>query len=460
MRVRFRAIVADLADQIHRGALPPGTRLPTERALATELGVNRSTVTEAFAELEAHGLVERRQGSGTFVRGDLWGVAPDWQRYINGGAFHPTAPLLQRIRAARRNPGIVDLSAGVADPALLPTALVQELVQSLTVPDLGYPHPMGELRLREAITHLLQHEHGITADPESILITTGAQQALYLITRALLSPGDAVGIEQPSYCYSLSLFQSAGVRLLPLPVDQDGVDPGLLQSLYQRNRLRMVLVNPTCQNPTGTVLPEPRRRQLLAVCRSLNIPVVEDDTYGLLHLDGAAPPPLKALDREGRVLYLGTLSKTTAPGLRLGWLTGPKPVIERLADVKQQMDIGTNALAQWVAAELLESAGWRSHLAAMRAELKRRRDHFAARLQTIFGDGMGFRLPVGGLNLWARWDHPGDDRQRLEAAIQAGVLVAPGRLYGAQDGWVRLTFALVGRAATDEALQRLRKAGA
>ncbi len=459
MAVRFRKIAADIAAQIHSGALPPGARLPTERALAERLGVNRSTVAVALADLEAAGLVERRQGSGTYVRGDLWGVAPDWSRYIADGAFHPTAPLLQRVRAARKLPGVIDLSEGILGADLLPREPIQAQVRSLAFPgDLGYPHPLGEPALREALARLHQQEHGLAVDPGSILVTTGGQQALYLITRALLSPGDAIGIERPSYYYSLSLFQSAGVRLLPLQVDELGVQPEGIRALHERHRLRMVLLNPTFQNPTATVLPTARREEILGICRNLNIPLVEDDTYGLLAIDGAAPPPFKALDRESRVLYLGTLSKVVAPALRIGWITGPKPVIDRLADVKHQIDMGMNSIAQWLTANYLTSEAWSEHRTWLGPVLRERRDHFAAELGRLLGDRLSFRAPSGGLHLWARFHTPGEDRERLEAAIQAGVVVAPGRLYGAPDGHVRFTHAMVDAATATEALQRLRKA--
>lgn len=456
MTVRFRKIVAEITDRINRGEMPPGARLPTERVLADQLGVNRSTVAVAYAELEAAGLVDRRQGSGTYVRGDLWGVAPDWPRYLSDVAFQPTAPLLRRIRAARRIPGIIDLSEGVVSSDLLPRIAIQDRIRSLEVPaELGYPDPLGEPRLREAIASLHRREHGISADPDTILVTAGGQQALYLITRALLSAGDAIGIEQPSYYYSLSLFQSAGIRLLPLPVDEKGMNPEGIRPLYQRHRLRMVLLNPTYQNPTTTTLSTDRRDQLLAVCRSLNIPVVEDDAYGALSLDGPRPPLLKSMDRESRVLYLGTLSKTMAPALRLGWLSGPRPVIERLADVKQQIDFGMNSLAQWLAADLLNSSAWTEHMAGLRLTLKSRRDHFARQLAVRFGGAMSFSVPGGGMHLWAHWHHPADDRRRLEAAVQEGVIAAPGRLYGAPDGWVRFTYARVGEADATEGIRRL-----
>jgi DNA-binding transcriptional MocR family regulator len=453
-----RSIAAELADRINRGELPPGERLPSERALAAAVGIHRSTAALAYAELEADGLVERRRGSGTVVRGDLWGVAPDWPRYLAGSAFRPTEPLLRRLQDGRHLPGMIDLSEGSAGSDLLPTDLVAHLLRDFaTPPELGYPDPRGDLELREAIALDFARRHGAPApDPATILITAGAQQALYLLTRVLLRPGDAVGIELPSYAYSLPLFQSAGVRLLPLPVDGDGVDPAALRPLAERHRPRLIIVNPTFQNPTATTLPRARRERLLDACRSLNVPLVEDDAYARLAFAGE-PPPLKALDADGRVLHVGTLSKTAAPGLRIGWVIGPVPVVARLADAKLQMDFGADRVVQWLARRLLGSDLWHAHVGALRTALQTRRDALVRELRMAFGPDLTFQIPEGGMYLWARFTRPGDDRRRLEAAVRSGVLVAPGRLYGAADGYVRIAFR-TDEASLVEAARRLRTA--
>lgn len=454
--VRFRGIVADFAARINRGELPPGTRLPPERALAAQLGVHRSTVAVAYDELAADGLVDRRQGSGTTVRGDLWGVAPDWPRYLAEGAFQPTGPLVGRLRVGRRTPGVIDLVEGMIGPDLFPRADLERILRGLSVPDeLAYPDSLGEPGLREAIAADYRRHHGLTVDPEGILITNGGQQAVYLIARALLRPGDAIAIEQPSYYYSLPLFQSAGIRLLPVPVDAEGIDPEAVRALFGRHRPRLLLLTPTHQNPTVTTLPLARRERLLAICRDLNLPVVEDDGYSRLTFEGEPPPSLLALDRESRVIGIGTLSKTIAPGLRIGWAVGPRPVIERLADVRQQIDFGMSALPQTLAAEFLSSAAWPRHLDRLRHGLRARRDAFAGALTATFGRAMQFDLPSGGLQLWCRWDAPGDDRQRLDAATAAGVLVAPGRLYGAPDGFLRLSYGHADAPTAAEGLRRL-----
>jgi DNA-binding transcriptional MocR family regulator len=463
-----RQIASEFADRINRGELPPGVRLPSERALAAQRGVHRSTAALAYAELEADGLVERRRGSGTTVTGDLWGVSPDWPRYLADSAFRPTAGLLQRIREARQLPGAIDLSEGSVGPDLLPTTLVNDLLGHGAAPpypdlDLGYSAPLGDLALRRAIAEDFACRHGTPPpDPATILITAGAQQALYLIARVLLRPGDAVAVERPSYAYSLPLFQGAGLRLVPLPMDGDGVDPAGLRPLAERHRLRLAIVNPTFQNPTTTTMPTARRRQLLAACRALNLPLVEDDAYarlaGTVSGVSEAPPPLKALDADGRVLHIGTLSKAAAPGLRIGWMMAPAPVASRLADAKLQVDFGADRVAQWLAARLVGSAAWETYLASLRSALRARREVLARELAAAFGAHLSFATPAGGMYLWARWATPGDDRRRLDAAAHHGVVIAPGRLYGAADGFVRLTFARGDEATLVEAVRRLWRA--
>jgi len=457
--VRYREIVADFAARINRGDLPPGTRLPPERQLAATLGVHRSTVTVAYDELAADGLVERRQGSGTIVRGDLWGVAPDWTRYLAETAFQPTLPLVQQGRAARQVPGLIDLVEGMIGPDLFPRAALDAAARTLAFPiEMPYPDPRGELVLRAAIAADYAREHGLDIDPDRILVTTGGQQAVYLLARALLRPGDAIGIEQPSYYYSLPLFQAVGARLIPLPVDEQGVRPEAIASAFAQHRLRLVLLNPTYQNPTTTTLPLVRREQVLTVCGALNLPIVEDGGYHHLALDGPPPPSLLALDRESRVIHLGTLSKTIAPGIRIGWAIGPRPVIERLAEIRRQIDFGMSPVPQWLAAEVLAAPVWPEHLAHLRSALRARRDAFATRLHEAFGPSLRFALPAGGLHLWAHWTGPGDDRQRLAAAIAAGVSFSPGRLYGAEDGWLRLGYSRASVAEAAEAVRRLRGA--
>lgn len=456
IKAKFRTITADLAERIHRGEFPAGARLPAERSLATQLGVNRSTVVAAYDELMSMGLVSREQGSGTFVRGDLWGLTPDWQRYISGAAFGPTLPLLRQVRQARSSPHCIDLSEGVLGDDLMPIALMKEHLNQIAMDDgLGYPTALGDRRLREVVAGRLSRS-GMEADPDSILITSGTQQSIYLIIRALLSPGDAIAIERPSYYYALSVFQSAGIRLFPVSVDDQGLDPKQIRRLYEQHRIRLVIVTPTYQNPTGTTLSEARRQELLEVCRALNIPLVEDDVFCDLTLSEAAgPSPLKARDREGRVLYLGSTSKTMSPALRVGWMVGPRPVLERLAEVKHQMDFGSSVIPQRLAASVMATAAWSEHLHRLRVELRARRDALVSALREQFGDSVALHVPSGGLHLWTSWRDRLSDRQRLDLSIASGVILAPGQVYGAADGHARFSFSKANAQQIRAAVQRL-----
>ena len=443
----YRQIAEHLERRISLGELPPGSALPSERKLAEQLGVNRSTVVQAYEELRASGIVESLAGSGTRVSRHLWGMdpqrTPNWHRYVEGGAFLPNLPYLRKIREAiRRGEPYVDFASGELAPELSPREAIQEAMTKHPFREsLGYGDPQGFGPLRIALSSFLLEYRGIAATDESILITSGSQQSLYWIAQCLLRPGDAIAIENPSYGYSLPMVQSAGIRLLGLPVDERGVRPESIEELYRRHRIRMVFLNPNYQNPTGTVMDRERKLEVLACCERLGVPIVEDDPFSLTAIDEEAPPPMKALDRNGTVLYVGSLSKIAASGLRIGWLIAPHAVIGRLADARQQMDFGLGVVPQWVAANFLDSGALTPHLQRLRASLRTRRDALVDALRSQSLDTLEFSVPGGGLHLWCAVRHPIDDDALLENGIKQGVVFVPGTVYGAEPGHVRLTYA-------------------
>jgi DNA-binding transcriptional MocR family regulator len=459
----YKQIVKRLEEQIVSGELPPGTTLPAERVLARRYGVNRGTVSAAYEELRASGLVQSWQGSGTWVSRHLWGVqhVPNWHKYTNGGAFLPALPLVKRIQEVVFDPAIINLAKAEQAPSMIPSLAASdraELEQSGF--RLGYAHPKGNADLRRQIAEHVGEQYGIVASPEEILVTSGAQQALHLISLCLLSPGDAVAMEGPSYTYSLPLFTSAGLRLYSLPMDEQGAEVEKLYELYQAHRIRMVFVNPTYHNPTGVVWSESRRRRLLEICRELRIPVVEDDAYGALTLPGCPtpPPPIKALDANGVVLYASSLSKTVAPGLRIGWLIGPISVIDRLADAKQQMDFGTSSVSQQLAKSFLEKSMWQRHREALTSYLKEQHHTMQAALQKEMAGLAEWNNPQGSYHIWCRLHRPVDEESLLDTAIREGVVFTPGGVYGAEPGWLRLTYSWEGKEAIEEGIRRLAKA--
>lgn len=456
----YQQIIKQLERQIIDGELPPGTVLPAERALARRYGVNRGTVSAAYEELRASGLLQSLQGSGTWVSRHLWGVQqiPNWHKYTNGGAFLPAYPLSKRIGEACFAPGIINLAkAELSTPMIsaLPLERLSRIHEAGL--ELGYAHPKGSPKLREVLAVHLRTQYGITASPEEILVTSGAQQALHLLSLCLLSPGDAVAMEGPSYFYSLPLFISAGLRLYRLPMDDAGVLPEQIRFLHQKHKIRMVFVNPTYHNPTGIVWSESRRRQVLEICQELRLPLVEDDAYGALTLPGRAKPPLpiKAIDKSGVVLYVNSMSKTVAPGLRIGWLAGPRSVIERLADAKQQMDFGTSSISQQLAASFLDGASWSIQMERLSSYLLEQRQTMLDALEKEAGDFLSWNDPEGSFHFWCRLHRPLDEEELLEAMIREGVVCTPGSVYGAEAGWLRLTYSWESKAGIQEGIRRL-----
>lgn len=438
--------IADYIEQgISSGIFSPDSMLPSERALAQELQVNRSTVVAAYEELQSLGIVERKKGSGTRISTDIWGIShkriPNWGRYVEDGSFLPNLPLVQRIRTETQKRELINLASGELSPDLFPLDPFRSILsQELFTGHLGYDHPQGNERLRETISTHVKEYKTINTGPSSILITSGAQQALHLIVQCLLKPGDAVAIEDPSYCFSLPIFQSAGLRTFLLPVDQHGINPDDLITLHKKHRIRMVFLNPDHQNPSGTVLSLERRKRILELSSEFGIPVIEDDPYSLTSFNGTVNPTLKSMDQNGNVLYISSLSKIVASGLRIGWVIGPAQVIERLADAKQQVDFGHSVFPQWVAHQFLDSDYFHTHIRMLRKQLKQRRDELISSFYEVLTDEAEFLVPDGGIHMWCELKASVNEFRLLEESMKKGIAFVPGSVFGSKKGYVRFTF--------------------
>jgi len=441
----YKQIAAYIEQGISSGMFPPASLLPSERALATELQVNRSTVVAAYEELQSLGIVVRKKGSGTRVSTDIWGITqkriPNWGRYVEDGSFLPNLPLVQRIRQETEKDELINLASGELNASLFPTDQFQKILSKQRFTGyLGYDHPQGNTILRDTISSHVREYKNIDTNSSSILITSGAQQALHLIVQCLLKPGDAVAIEDPSYCFSLPIFQSAGLRTFLLPVDEHGMNPDDLVSLHKKHRIRMVFLNPDHHNPTGTVLSLARRQRVLELSAEFGIPIIEDDPYSLTTFDGSVNSTLKSMDQNGNVLYISSLSKIVASGLRIGWIIGPPQVIQRLADAKQQVDFGHSIFPQWIANEFLSSSHFDSHISRLRKELKRQSDEIVDSLHTLLGNQTEFFVPKGGIHMWCKLNETVNEYHLLEVSMKRGLAFVPGSIFGSKKGFVRFTF--------------------
>jgi GntR family transcriptional regulator, regulator for abcA and norABC len=455
----YKQIAEHIENGISDGTIQPDKPLFAERALAIKLQVNRSTIVSAYDELEAIGLIERIKGKGTFICKDIWGNTrrriPSWNRYIEAGSFLPNLPVTQRIRKETEKQHPINLASGELSGDLFPAKKLYEITSDRCfVGKLGYDHPQGNAILRETITSHVSQYRNIQTNPFSILMTSGAQQALHLVVQCLLKPGDAVAIENPSYSYSLPIFQSAGIRTFHLPVTKNGINPDDILLLHKKHRIRMIFLNPNFQNPTGYLLDMNNRKKILDISSQHGIPIIEDDPYSLTSFDGERIATLKSLDKHGNVLYISSLSKIVASGLRIGWIIGPKQVIERLSDAKQQVDFGHSIYTQWIANEILNSDTFNSHIHFLRNELKKRRDQIVESLHKNLGNLVHFNIPNGGIHLWCKIKREVNDTQLLEMSIKKGVIYVPGSILGSDKGYVRFTFAREKEEAIHEGIKR------
>jgi GntR family transcriptional regulator of abcA and norABC len=262
-----------------------------------------------------------------------------------------------------------------------------------------------------------------------------------LISVGLLHRGSTLLLENPSYLYSLQVFQSAGMKLTGLPIDEHGLLPNAV-SVSKKQRGRVILYSIPCfHNPTGILLSEKRRQELIQVCNMEQLPMIEDDVYRELWIDEPPPPPLKAMDKHGHVLYLGSLSKTLSPGLRIGWIVGPEPVIDRLSDIKMQIDYGSSSLSQRVAAEWLTSGLYEQHLVFVREQLRTRRTIVLDALETYLHDIATWNVPQGGFFIWLKILPKLSMRELYVKALSEGILLNPGNIYGQESNrYLRLSY--------------------
>jgi len=438
----YQQLVAYCLRQIRQGDWLIGDRLPVQRQLAEQLGVNRSTVHRAMADLQALGVITTAHGRGTQVTSNTWSTmvatTPDWQTLVTAGEFKANQPTIQTINQQELS-AKVRLSTGELGPDLFPrerlaTAMVQAAHQ---LTNLNYLPDHGSLALRQALVTRLKR-WGIQTTVDNILITSGSLQALHLITAALLEPGATVYTAQSSYLRSLRVLESVQAKWAPLPVDEEGLQYWHLPPTARHPLLYTV---PTFANPLGTVMSSQRRRDLLRFAKGHQIPVIEDSAYQELWLDERPPEPLKAQDDGGNVLYLGTVSKDLAPGLRVRWLVGPRAVVARLADVKMQMDYGASTLSQMTLVNIFQAPDYESWLTTLRGKLRQRRNLALAALTATLSGLATWNHPTGGFYIWVQLPAAVSVTALFQAALAQGVLINPGQVYGSTQQTLRLSYA-------------------
>ena len=443
----YRQLFEQIADKIRSGALLPGERLPATRELAGLIGLNRTTISAAYALLEAEGLIAGQVGRGSFVTGDPGksehptdGV--DWSLLLERGETAATA------HAGSLGPDGISFVMSRPSRELFPLDEFRASCEAvLARADLGnilqLGSPGGYEPLRRYLLNAAVHD-GLASPADDLLITNGCQQALDLIGRVLLRPGDSVAVEDPLYPGLKNLLTGMGAGLIGIPVSAEGMDIGQLERVLHRDRPRFLVVTPNFQNPTGATLPKPARMALLKAARAAGVPVVENDAYGELRYTGTHLPPLKELDDHSGTVLLRSFSKVSFPGLRVGWALGPKPLIERLRRAKEASDLHTDQLAQAVLLEFAKSGKLGEHQNRILTAGRERLETMLSACREYLPGGTRWTRPEGGMNIWVRLPEPLDAAELLPIAQREGVAFLPGRYFAvskADPGTLRLSFA-------------------
>jgi 2-aminoadipate transaminase len=381
-----------------------------------------------------------------------------------------TSSAIRELLKLVEDPEMISFAGGMPAPELFPREeLEQAAIRVLEEQGhlaLQYGATEGCRPLRELLVRHMAR-YGIEVGTENVLVTTGSQQALDLVGKLLLNPGDRVVVEEPTYLGALQAFTAYQAEYLPVPIDEDGMRMDLLEAAL-RAAPKFVYVLPNFQNPSGVTLSLPRRRRLVELAAHYGTPIVEDDPYGQLRYDGTHLPPIVKLDADlhgngagrfrGAVLYLGTLSKTLAPGLRIGWVVAPAEIVARLAQMKQGADLHTSTFAQMVAYETARGGFLDRHVRRLRDAYRARRDAMLAALARHLPPGVRWTRPQGGLFLWVTLPSTLDAATVLAEALAAKVAFVPGASFHARGGGaatMRLNFSYCTPEVIEEGIRRL-----
>jgi len=472
----YRQLHASLARSIRGGELGPGTKLPSVRAMSRELGISLITVVQAYDALAAEGLVHASAGRGTFVgchpaacspvddadgdAGDQAG-ADEWLASLPVYLTAPRIFEMESLLKFARRPDVIYLASGTPDATLFPVRAIGRIWhRAMVVEDprfLQYGSPRGDANLRAWIAGRCGAS-GIQARADDVLITSGVQQAIDLVARTFVGPGDYVLVESPTFLTALDIFGARGAKLVGVPVDSRGIRIDMVATLVERFRPRMLYTIPTAQNPTGSTMVEDRRRRLADLARRHNMLILEDDSCSEFTYEGDAPPAVKAFDSGGHVIFVKGFSKTVVPGLRVGGIVAHSSVMSRLAESKSVADRFASTLIQRTLWRYLSSRQYDRDLAMARSVYRRRRDAMLRALETHMPAEVTWTRPDAGFNLWVNLPRSISPTEAFEGGMKEGVACGPGHLFIPHvppPAGVRLSFADKPEHVIAEGVRRL-----
>ena len=437
----YRQLYLQIKTLIESGKIEKGGRLPATRELAGQLGLNRTTVSAAYELLESEGLITGHVGRGSFVaQAPRANICVDWEDILPEYGIAAPAPVSANVE--------ISFSASRPSELLFPMQEFRSTCSEVIAGDdaqtiLQLGSPAGYAPLRRYLLDRSRAE-GVAGENDDILITSGCQQAFDLLQRTLAANAETVLLEDPVIPGVKNVFRRAGARLVGVPVGSDGMDIEALESILVKERPRLMIVTSNFQNPTGTTLGLASREALLRIAQRAGVIVIENDIYGALAYEGDSIPPIKQLDQSGDTVLLRSFSKLAFPGLRVGWVVGPRALIEKLTEAKQWSDLHTDQLSQAVLLRFAESGRLDSHRQRMLTAGRERLRAVLAACEAYLPAGSTFTRPRGGMNVWVRLPKPLDAGDLLARAEREGVTYLPGKYFAVsrlESGSLRLSFA-------------------
>jgi 2-aminoadipate transaminase len=463
-------IVDIVSDAIASGELAPDDKLPPTRALAELAGVNHLTAARAYRRLAEAGLVTARVGQGTFVRvgaaadgasGPADRENTDWQLYALPEELETYGDriLAEMFRQAGRD-DVIPLMVGYPSDLLLPAERLAQITADVLAENGPRAHQYTDIEglpeLRESLAAVHRAE-GLDDRPDQIVVTTGVHQAMTVTARAILRPGDAAACESPTFPGSIEALRNTGASVLPVRVDEGGLDVDGLEMLLRRRDIRLLALQPRMHNPTGCDLAPERRERLCELAARYGFFIVEDGAYAPLRFEGDPIPPLRSM-LPSHVIYMSSLSKTVSPGLRTGWVAASGPVLERIVREKRNDDIHSSTFTQLVAARFLSDGGYEDQMERAIPFYRERHDALLAAVERHLEPVATVSRPTGGGHLWLTFRDDLDERDLYDEAVRQGVTFLPGGAMMAErprETHIRLSFGYLEPDQLAEGVRRL-----
>lgn len=410
----YLQVANDLICEIKKGMIKPGAKMPGTRAMSDTLGLNRQTIVKAYEELDAQGWIFTEKSKGTFVSRELPEVKP--LKLGNGlsknaksgqtgytfkvnNVVHPPAKTLRNFLGFHDGP----------DVRLVPSKLIgQEFKSVITrrsgLQLLSYVDVHGRESVRKSISNYLNTSRGLQSTEDNIMITRGAQMAMFLLSTVLIEKNDIVIVAEINFRYADLTFLNAGAKLERVSLDEDGIVVDEVEEICKKKKVRAIYVTSHHHFPTTVTLCATRRMKLLELAEQYNFVIIEDDYDYEFHYESSPILPLASVDRCGMVVYIGSFSKTLSPAIRMGYIAAPNNLIEELSKIRQIIDAQGDPIMEQVVAEFINNGEIRRHMKKSLKAYKERRDFLAVLLKEKLTDVIEFKIPEGGLSIWAKFD--------------------------------------------------------